>query len=158
MRNLNQQRTWVPCLGLPPERFWSWRPSWWSLPGCFPSTVGSRAILERAYLDNAELRGASLRDADLTGCSLRNADVRGADLRGAIFDKTDLSNVLADQIVSSEIASRLPTIVLGGRLGTGRIAWGCYAARSPGPKCPRVVRAAQRQMSVQGCPQRGWEA
>jgi hypothetical protein len=41
------------------------------------------AILRRADLTGANLRGAALRDADLCGAALRRADLTGADFTGA---------------------------------------------------------------------------
>lgn len=46
---------------------------------------GKRAVLSRAVLNRADLRGVYLSGADLRGVYLRGADLSGANLSGAKF-------------------------------------------------------------------------
>jgi len=61
------------------------------------------AVLCRAYLDRADLRGARLDDADLRGAHLNHVDLRGAHLDGAILGaahlrEADLSDAYLDRV------------------------------------------------------------
>ncbi|MFN9747849.1 MAG: pentapeptide repeat-containing protein, partial [Burkholderiales bacterium] len=95
-----------------------------------------RSVLENTYLVGANLRGANLREANMVWANLSGADLMGADLMGAdlrmanltnanltganlkganleraIFLDADLSNIIIDKNVKSQLlATQLPRV------------------------------------------------
>ena len=64
-----------------------------------------RANLKQAIMDNVDLGGADLSGADLSGASLKDAVLIGAKTDAWRTSQTDLTGVLTDKVVGTDVAS-----------------------------------------------------